>query len=65
MTFDLHHAPPLARQRPSSSVNEVEDVGGKLCERLMMVDLLHPSRKWVVWLWWDIIVCLLVLCCIY
>ena len=22
------------------------------CERLLIVDLLHLCRKWVVWLWW-------------
>ena len=23
-----------------------------VCERLLIMDLLHPCKKWVVWLWW-------------
>ena len=56
----------LAWQRPSSPiqlVNEVEDPGGmvwleerlSVCERFL--DLLHPHRKWVVWLWWGVVEC--------
>ena len=64
---------------PVQSVNEVEDPGGMagtvwMEERLISlwkvvdcveVDLLHPRRKWVVWLRWgyviDVFVCLFVL----
>ena len=55
VTFDLYTPPPLARQRPSSpvqSVNEVEEPGGmtdtvlleerlSVCERLLIVYNIH------------------------
>ena len=77
MTFDLCHAPPLAWQRPSSplqSVNEVEDPGGmagtvwrrgcqyvKLCGGGFAPPTQEVGGVVVMGVWWNVIVCLLVL----
>ena len=64
VTFGLCHTPSIGLVEAFQS-----DHGGwrRGCQVIdcVEVDLLHPRRKWVVWLWWgyviDLIVCLLVL----
>ena len=53
VTIDLATPPPLGPSSPDQST-QVEHIDDRLsvCAKLLMVDLLHTCRKWVVWLWW-------------